>query len=158
MNWVLFLLIVQGRSWLNVHFKRTSFDARIVYEFRFRKMVSCEIWNADILPQINFFCRWQNFFWSEQKVIWQDRTKLKRAFVCFSKIAAEIKFQKPSKKLDRFFGEHFIFDEDQQVIVNSQECNQLVLICSRWSLENNVKDDMIIMENLIPKVMLTIIS
>ena len=26
------------------------------------------------------------------------------------------------------------------------------LICYRWSLENNVKDDMIIMENLIPKV------
>ena len=72
MNWVLFLLIVQGRSWLNVYFKRTSFDARIVYEFRFRKMVSCEIWNADTLPQINFFCRWQTNFWSEQKVIWRS--------------------------------------------------------------------------------------
>ena len=96
-----------------------------------------------------FFLPMTNKFLERAK---SNLTKLKRAFVCFSKIAAEIKFQKPSKKLDRFFGEHFIFDEDQQVIVNSQECNQLVLICSRWSLENNVKDDMIIMENLIPKV------
>ena len=67
--------------------------------------------------------------------------------MCFSTIAAEIKFHKLSKKLDRYFGEHF--DEDQQVIVNSREWN---LVCCRWSLENNVKDDMIIMENLIPKV------
>ena len=29
---------------------------------------------------------------------------------------------------------------------------QWYLICCRWSQENNVKDDMIIMENLIPKV------
>ena len=67
MNWVLFLLIVQGRSWLNVYFKRTSFDARIVYEFRFRKMVSCEIRNADILPQIKFFADDNKFFGASKR-------------------------------------------------------------------------------------------